>query len=79
MRIDRDTVHQMGLTFREYRKVGTTTAAGVGLTEPCVVVTKEGEYELPVGWEGHIAIDADGDPYPIEAGVFDATYEEVEE
>lgn len=39
--------------------------------------TKEGEYVLPDGWDGYIAVDPDGDPYPIERKVFDEVYEAV--
>lgn len=59
-----------------WRKRGTTAATWfIAPRAGAVVVTKEGEYELPSRWEGWIALDPDGDPYPIEASVFERTYE----
>jgi hypothetical protein len=59
-----------------WRKRSLTNAIHFGpLGRPHVIRTKEGDYQLPLGWEGYIAIDADGDPYPIEIGVFTQTYE----
>lgn len=61
--------------WAEYRKIGTTRMApAVG---PFTVATKEGEYELPVGWQGFIALDTDGDPYPVAADVQARSYERV--
>jgi len=48
-----------------YREIGITVMTPV--TGPFSVATKEGEYELPAGWRGFIALDADGDPYPVVA------------
>lgn len=64
-----------------YRKRDTTPISPlIELHERAMVVdTKEGEYKLPVGWRGRIALDADGDPYPIEESVFQRTYEPAEE
>lgn len=58
------------------RKVALTpmlpvSAGPDGLT----VVTQEGEYELSPGWEGYVAVDQAGFPYPVEANEFDQTYE----
>lgn len=61
----------------QYRKVGTTRMAPV--TGPCVVDTKEGEYRLPEGWQGFIALDSDGDPYPVAAEVHARTYERADD
>lgn len=44
-------------TWAEYRKVATTRM--IAVTGPAVVETKEGEYPLPDGWRGFIALDAD--------------------
>lgn len=45
--------------------------------EGIVVSTQEGDYPLPAGWEGYIAVDQAGFPYPIAADEFGATYEQV--
>lgn len=63
-------------SWATYRKRTLTHAIELGpLAQPHVIGTKEGDYQLAPGWEGVIAIDADGDPYPIEGGVFRQTYE----
>lgn len=46
---------------------------------PLTVVTQEGEYRLPDGWRGFIAVDSAGFPYPIEGAEWRRTYERVEE
>lgn len=63
--------------FRPYRKATTTEMAfaTVPAGELLTVDTKEGEYVLSGPWEGLIALDADGDPYPVAMGVFYRTYE----
>lgn len=44
---------------------------------PVTVVTQEGDYELPDGWEGFVAVDQAGYPYPIERTEQANTYERV--
>jgi hypothetical protein len=56
--------------FQTYRKTSTTRA--VRIDGPFVVDTREGTMECPDGW---LALDANGDPYPIASDVFDASYE----
>ena len=64
--------------WRNYRKTTETSMVHMGpLEEAIVCETKEGPYDLPEGWEGFIAVDTDGDPYPIAQAVHDASYEEV--
>jgi hypothetical protein len=64
--------------FREYRKLTVTSMAEIGpLTQEVKVVTSEGDYVLPVGWEGYVALDADEIPYPVEKSIADRTYEVV--
>lgn len=70
-RYDKDNLPPVG--WAEYRKVGTTRMAPVN--GPFIVTTKEGEYEVPAGWQGFIALDSDGDPYPVEFGVHARAYE----
>lgn len=66
-------------SWQTYRKRTLTSAITFGpLGQPHVIATKEGDYHLAKGWEGVIAIDADGDPYPIERGVFEQTYERAD-
>jgi hypothetical protein len=60
----------------EYRKLGTTRMARV--SGPFIVTTKEGEYEVPAGWQGFIALDSDGDPYPVLFDVHARAYERAE-
>jgi hypothetical protein len=63
-------------SWARYRKRTLTHAIELGpLRDPHVIKTKEGDYQLAPGWHGVIAIDADGDPYPIEISVFRQTYE----
>lgn len=61
-----------GLKFEEYAKRGTTSLAPV--VGPCRVSGKQGLVELGEGWTGYIALDADGDPYPVELDVAERTY-----
>lgn len=60
----------------EYRKKGTTRMMPV--RGPFQVKTKEGLYCLPPDWEGFIALDKDGDPYPIALDVWAHSYERVD-
>lgn len=59
--------------WKRYRKVATTKMTPI--SGPCVVKTKEGDYALPGGWRGYLAIDSDGDPYPIALDVHARSYE----
>jgi hypothetical protein len=43
----------------------------------CVVGTQEGEVTLPANFDGWIAIDRAGYPYPIDIAEHEATYEEA--
>jgi hypothetical protein len=61
---------------RPWRKTATTEMVGpIILSRPTTVETSEGGYDLPAGWEGFIAIDADDKPYPVEKAIHDRTYE----
>ncbi len=64
-------VEQMPL----YRKTALTPMLDV--EGPFTVVTQEGEYHLPEGWRGKLAIDKAGYPYPIEINEYYETYEAV--
>ena len=61
--------------WAEYRKITTTRM--VPAAGPCTVQTQEGSYDLPDGWEGFIAVDNQGYPYPISAATHAETYERV--
>jgi hypothetical protein len=56
-----------------YRKRSLTRARRV--EGPFLVETPQGPLRCQDGW---LALDANGDPYPIAADVFDATYRAVE-
>lgn len=56
--------------FDEYRK--TTTTRMVRIDGPFQVRTREGPLACP---DGYLALDANGDPYPVAVDVADATYE----
>lgn len=62
-------------TWADYRQKATTRM--IAVVGPFTVTTKEGQYDLPCGWEGFIALDTDGDPYPIEIAVQSRSYEPV--
>jgi len=55
--------------WAEYRKTQTTRA--VRIAGGFTVATREGELSCPDGW---LALDSNGDPYPIAADVFRAIY-----
>ena len=44
---------------------------------PFTVVSKEGQYDLPDGWRGFVAVDKSGHPYPIALDDYHKTYEAV--
>lgn len=76
MRFDKDWADEVRHNASWYRKTALTEALPIGpLAEPGEVTTKEGLYKLPVGWKGYIAFDTDGDIYPIDWVVFEASYE----
>lgn len=58
------------------RKVALTPMLPV--TGPLLIETQEGEYELPEGWEGFVAVDQAGYPYPIAKDEYEKTYEAVD-
>lgn len=45
------------------------------LAGPCEIVTQEGSVTVPDGWQGFLAIDSGGYPYPVAGDVHAATYE----
>jgi hypothetical protein len=56
--------------WAEYRKKLPTLA--IRIPGPFAVETREGTMSCPDGW---LALDANGDPYPIAADVMAASYE----
>lgn len=80
MRISHDDVTDYS-TWPVYKKKAATPALHIEeftSTGEVTVETKEGEYILPDGWDGYIAVDPDGDPYPIEGKVFKEVYEPID-
>jgi hypothetical protein len=71
----KDSLPMLVENMRRYRKVSTTPMCFV--RGPFVVETQEGEYRLPEGWEGFLAVDQAGYPYPIEKSEHEQTYQEV--
>lgn len=64
------------LDFRPYRRTGTTRVAGP-LDESFTLDTRHG---LATGQAGdYVALDAEGDPYPIKASVMAATYTQLDD
>lgn len=59
-----------------HRKTALTPMFGP-ITGPCTIETQEGDYNLPEGWRGMLAVDKAGYPYPIELGEYHQTYESV--
>lgn len=59
------------------RKTALTPMLAV--TGPVDVETQEGNYQLPEGWEGYIAVDSAHFPYPIAKDEFERMYERVSE
>lgn len=61
--------------WQEYRKIGITSM--IPVSGPLVVVTLEGEYSLPAGWRGYIAVDTNGCPYPIDEAMHAKSYVQI--
>lgn len=59
-----------------HRKVTPTPMFGP-VTGPFLVTTQEGDYKLPYGWRGMIAVDKAGYPYPVELFEYHETYQPV--
>jgi hypothetical protein len=72
LRFTADNLEFHELIFREFRKIGTTKVAKIGV--PFEVETSEGLMRCESGW---LAIDSEGNPYPIADDVFEKTYEEI--
>jgi hypothetical protein len=74
-RIDKDhlpvAIGEMAL----HRKTALTPM--VMVDGPFICVTQEGEYPLPDGWRGFVAVDKAGYPYPIALAEYHETYEPV--
>lgn len=62
-----------GTFWQEFRKTATIRARRIPAA--FTVETREGVLDMPEG--GWLALDGDGFPYPIDAGVFAQTYEGV--
>lgn len=71
--ITKDNHGRWDLNTDLYQKLELTSISHL-LTGPFTVETREGSYDLPASWEGRIAFDADGYPYPVEESVFLRTY-----
>jgi hypothetical protein len=63
--------------WRDYVK--TTPTRMCQITGPCTIYTLEGPLDMPSGWEGWLAVDSKGHPYPIDAEVHASTYTEAPE
>jgi hypothetical protein len=63
--------------YTEYRKLGVTLM--IPMVGPFTVLTKEGKYVLSEGWQGYVALDKEGHPYPIDAEAHASSYERVED
>jgi hypothetical protein len=59
-----------------HRKTALTPMFGP-ISGPCVVETQEGDYDLPEGWRGMLAVNENGFPYPIALASYHETYEPV--
>jgi hypothetical protein len=59
-----------------HRKVALTPMFGP-ITGPAIVTTQEGDYRLPSGWRGLLAVDKAGHPYPVALDEYHETYEPV--
>jgi hypothetical protein len=56
--------------WQEYRKRGTTKM--LRIIGPFAVQTPEGRVEC---WDGYLALDAEGYPYPVSKTVHEASYD----
>ena len=77
--IDADNVTERFLSWVEAKKVKTThvTAEPVRFFEAEDVVTTDGVVRVQPG-DYRIALDGNGNPYPIEESEFERTYEVIE-
>lgn len=69
-----DPIDPLAEPFRAFRKTALTYAAKVNV--PFEVDTLEGMHSAPAG--AYLAVGAHGEMYPIDAAVFEATYEPVD-
>lgn len=60
--------------WKKYRKITLTKA--IKINEPFMVKTLEGDMFCT---DGYLAMDVQGNPYPIETKVFNDSYVEVKE
>jgi hypothetical protein len=65
---------EMPIEFEPYRKTSVTYARRID--EPFTVDTLEGEHSGKAG--DYLAVGVHGEMYPIDAAVFDATYEHAD-
>jgi hypothetical protein len=72
-RIDRDHLPIPVTEMALHRKTALTPM--VMVDGPFIVITQEGEYELPEDWRGFIAVDKARYPYPIALAEYHETYE----
>lgn len=63
--------------WNEWRKRGATRM--IPMVGPCTIVTREDKYHLPDGWQGFLAVDVDGYPYPVNAEVHRDSYDPAED
>lgn len=75
LRVSKDNLPD-ALSFKTYRKRGTTVATPLTVEDgvECVIETQEAAVVLVGPWEGMLAIDRAGYPYPIAGDEFLATY-----
>jgi hypothetical protein len=72
----RESVGDEWRTWPEFRSLARRRMKRI--TGPATIVTQEGQYDLPDGWDGWVAFDSAGYPYPIAADEQAATYVPVE-
>lgn len=66
--------------LKPYKKTTTTRAVGpVCLEQETVVDVKGQDFTLHAGWWGYFALDSEGDVYPIDQVVFEASFQEETE
>jgi len=61
--------------WEKFTKVALTPMQRI--SGPCTIYTLEGPLDMPTGWEGWLAIDAEGHPYPIDQKIHEKTYRKV--